>query len=605
LNIAITGDVSDFKRATAEAEASTAKLEKQVSKSSDSMTSKMTGFGKAAVAGLAALGGAVAIGGITKAIDGAKELQQSVGGTTAVFKDNADAVSDFAKSASDSVGLSENDARQMTTILGAALKGYGYSVDEAAQKSIQLTKIGADLAATYGGTSRDAVTALSAALRGEFDPLERFGIAINQTLINQKAVAMGLATSTAHVDQHARAQAALALITERSADAQGQFGRETGTAAGAAEIAAARWENATAKFGEKMLPIYTAAVEWLSDKIPTAVDQLTKKFEDVADAWKRLLKDFGFGDQTEGQGPGGANLLEGFAGGADPRNPGAMSSKGEKTSNIGTFLDQQKTSGPFAWISQMINSGDNNTAREQFIEGLHRIGAAIESVEVHIDAVMQVFPIFTNTIGQFAAEATLRMQGLINGFQAIWSGFGATVSQAWEHISAIMSAGWQAIQGLFSAGLAFIKGDWESVWNGMKDFLGGIWDGIGAGISAMGDQVGGALKAAAHIGAAALNSLIEFWNGLAIPAVHIPLPFDRSFDAGPFDLPDIPTVPAFHSGGVYSAPTPGGEGLALLRDQERVVTPEQAQQPIVLTLDGYTVARALVPHLDQHEKTWR
>lgn len=574
LNIEITGDVRDFKRATAEAEQSTVKLEKQVAKSSDSMTSKLTGFGKAAVAGLAALGGAAAIAGITQAINGAKELEQSVGGTTAVFKDQADAVSSFAKSAADSVGLSENDARRLTSILGAALKGYGYSVDEAAQKSIYLTQLGADLAATYGGTSKDAVEALSSALRGEFDPLERFGIAINQTLIDQKAVAMGLAANTSNVSQHARAQAALALITERSADAQGQFGRETTTAAGSAEIAAARWENASAKFGAQLLPIFTSIVTWLSETVPPLVDALVLKIGDFVKAWEALKADFGNG----------------------PANT-------EKHTTAGEFLDQQKTNGPVSGLAQAINPSGQDPG-EQLARGFERLGAAIEAVEGpfqtalgHLDAfggAANVVKMTIDGIGASMVDLIVKVGSYVPGIQAMWSGLTQTVSTAWEHLSAIVSAGWQAIQGLLSAGLAFIKGDWESVWNGMKDFLTGIWDGIGAGISAMGEQLAGGLKGAAHIGASALNSLIEFWNRLSIPAVHIQLPFDRSFDAGPFDLPDIPTIPAFHSGGVYNAPTPGGEGYALLRDQERVVTPEQSQRPIVISIDGREVARALV-----------
>ena len=44
------------------------------------------------------------------------------------------------------------------------------------QKTLDLVKIGADLSATYGGTAKDAIEALNAAMRGESDPIERYGI---------------------------------------------------------------------------------------------------------------------------------------------------------------------------------------------------------------------------------------------------------------------------------------------------------------------------------------------------------------------------------------------------------------------------------------------
>ena len=50
-----------------------------------------------------------------------------------------------------------------------------------------------------------------------------------------------------------------------------------------------------------------------------------------------------------------------------------------------------------------------------------------------------------------------------------------------------------------------------------------------------------------------------------------------------FGLPRVPTAsfsrfPTFHQGGQFRAPTPGGEGLALLRDREYVTTESQARQ---------------------------
>lgn len=277
LTITITGDVSKFTQATDKAGRDVTVLEGKVEKSSKSMGSSLKSF---ATIGVAALGG-IAVAGFAQAGKAASDLEQAVGGTTAVFKDQADQIGAFAKGAADAVGLSETAARTLTSQIGGALKGYGFSVDDAAGKSKELVTLGADLAATFGGTTEDAVIALSAALRGETDPLERYAIALNQNMVNAKAVEMGLATSTSTVDQHAKAQATLALITERSADAQGQFGRESDTAAGAAARASANWENSLAKLGEVALPIMTEISTWLSQTLPGAVDTAKAKWDEI------------------------------------------------------------------------------------------------------------------------------------------------------------------------------------------------------------------------------------------------------------------------------------------------------------------------------------
>lgn len=198
--------------------------------------------------------GAVAVAGLAKAGQAAAELEQAVGGTEAVFGEAREVVDEYAENAATKVGLSEQAFRDLTTVAGAQLKNLGFELDDAADNAIKLTEIGADLAATYGGTTAEAVEALGAAFRGEADPAERFGLALNVTAANAKAVEMGLAESESQVDSYARAQAVLALIMEQSADAQGQFAREADTAAGQQQILNAQFQDLKASIGEGVLP---------------------------------------------------------------------------------------------------------------------------------------------------------------------------------------------------------------------------------------------------------------------------------------------------------------------------------------------------------------
>lgn len=207
--------------------------------------------------------------GLYQAGKGAAELEQTVGGTEAVFKSSAGVIDTWAKGADTAAGLSEQSARRLTTQIGGALQGLGFAQDQAAAKSIELTQIGADLSATYGGTTVDAVQALGSALRGEFDPMEQFNVFLKQSEIDAKAVEMGLAKNTTEVDKNARAQATLALITEQSSSAQGQFGRESDTTAGKMAIAQAKAENASDALGAGFTPV----MEKLSGVVSGAADK--------------------------------------------------------------------------------------------------------------------------------------------------------------------------------------------------------------------------------------------------------------------------------------------------------------------------------------------
>src|SRR5690606_19832279 len=120
-----------------------------------------------------------------------------------------------------------------------------------------LVGLGADLAATFGGSTSDAVSALSSLLRGERNPIERYGVSMNEATVKAKMAALGLDGLTGEAEKNAKLQATLAILTEQTADAQGQFAREADTAAGAAQIATAKQEDMRAKIGTGLLPIYT------------------------------------------------------------------------------------------------------------------------------------------------------------------------------------------------------------------------------------------------------------------------------------------------------------------------------------------------------------
>lgn len=243
VRVAVVGDAAQLQRELQKAEGKLAGFGDNAKKSGDILRTAL-------------FGGAVLYG-AQKLVKAAGDLEQSIGGTAAVFEQAAGPINDFAKGAADLVGLSENAARSLTSRLGASLKGAGLSAEEAAKQSVFLTKTGADLAATLGGNTNDAVSALGSALRGEFDPLERFGIALKASEISAKAVSMGLAESESSVSAYAKGQATLALITERSTFAQGQFAREADTAQGQQQRAAAAMEDASARLGKSLLPVYT------------------------------------------------------------------------------------------------------------------------------------------------------------------------------------------------------------------------------------------------------------------------------------------------------------------------------------------------------------
>lgn len=207
--------------------------------------------------------GVIAFG--KQALDAASSLQQSTGAVESVFKSQADAIKGLAADAAQSVGLSANQYQEFASVMGSQLKNLGVEQSNLVPTTDKLITMGADLASMYGGTTADAVEALGAVFRGETDPIEKYGISIKQSDVNARLAADGLDGLEGEARKQAETQARLAILTEQSADAQGNFAREVDTAAGSAQIAAAEWENAKASLGEALLPIATRAAEVMAD----------------------------------------------------------------------------------------------------------------------------------------------------------------------------------------------------------------------------------------------------------------------------------------------------------------------------------------------------
>lgn len=222
----------------------------QAGKGLDAFENKV---GKASKVAAVAGGTVLALG--AKAVSAASDLEQASGAVESIFKAQSGAVEELGRNASRAVGLSNSAYQQTAAVLGAQLKNLGTSEGELVGTTDRLITLGADLAATFGGTTQDAVNALSAAFRGERDPIEKYGVSIKQTQVNAWLAANGLSGLEGQAKTTAEAQATLALITEQTADASGQFARETGTVAHQQQVAKASYEDSAAAIGAALLPV--------------------------------------------------------------------------------------------------------------------------------------------------------------------------------------------------------------------------------------------------------------------------------------------------------------------------------------------------------------
>jgi hypothetical protein len=223
--------------------------------------------------GLAALASAAALAKISKdSIMAASDLSQQFGALDAVFGSNSEQLKTFSKSMVD-YGLSTADAARYAALLGTQLKGLGIEEQDAIDRTQKLQILAADLAATYGGTTADAVAALSSTFKGEYNPIERYGVALRKSDITARLVSQGLGKLKGDTLKAAEAQAAYELIISKTTAAQGQSRREYDTLAAQLQRVNATYENMKATLGTALLPVMEKFANVLITKILPRIEQ--------------------------------------------------------------------------------------------------------------------------------------------------------------------------------------------------------------------------------------------------------------------------------------------------------------------------------------------
>jgi hypothetical protein len=133
------------------------------------------------------------VGGFAMAINQASDLDEAINASSVVFGDAADEMNAFSQAAIDNLGLARQTVLQMATPLGAMLTAQGVDVAEAQRITEDLITRGRDIKSLFNASSTEEVLqAIAAGLRGESEPLRRYGVQLSEAALQAEALSSGL-----------------------------------------------------------------------------------------------------------------------------------------------------------------------------------------------------------------------------------------------------------------------------------------------------------------------------------------------------------------------------------------------------------------------------
>lgn len=239
------------------------------------------GLAGAATVGAAALGGAVV--GMSRLVSLGSDAEEMMGKFNTVFGEFAtDTIMDLDKLAF-SVGRNKFDLREFASTFQDTFVPLGFARGEAANLSVELSKLTVDLASFNNMAEPDVLRALQSALVGNHETMRQFGVIITQATLDAELLRMGIEGGTKAASEQEKVMARLNLIMAGTTDAQGDAIRTAGSWANQMRALNATLQETGTAIGSAILPVLTPLLEQFRDLVGKIAPRVVVVAEDIAE----------------------------------------------------------------------------------------------------------------------------------------------------------------------------------------------------------------------------------------------------------------------------------------------------------------------------------
>lgn len=314
LSAKITGDSSGFDKAIQSAEKTASSFEKRmesISSKAKSIGDKLSGIGTALTVGVTT---PLAVAG-KGMVDAASDFDENLNKISVAFGDSADDVKAWADTATESFGLSMNQALEATSLFGDMATSMGISQSEAASMSTSLAGLAGDMASFKNIGIDEAMTALNGVFTGETESLKQLGIVMTEVNLQEFADGLGLVYND--MTQAEKVQLRYNYVMAMSKNAIGDYARTSDGTANSMRTFQASVENLAITLGQNLLPIVTPIIQKATEMVNAfaaadpELQQLVLKIAGIAAAAGPALLVIGKIVSVFGSASGAIGLLSG------------------------------------------------------------------------------------------------------------------------------------------------------------------------------------------------------------------------------------------------------------------------------------------------------
>lgn len=195
------------------------------------------------------------------------DLTEAENKTEAVFGNMTQYVKDWAQGSIDKIGMAKSTAYDAVSLFGDMATSMGLSRKEAADMSMSLVELSADLSSFKNISIEESQNALKSIFTGETETLKNLGIIMTETELKAYAMSEGFEKSYSEMSQAEKVQLRYQYVLDRSANAIGDYARTNGEAAGQMRLLPEALKELAASFKENVEPAITPVVTALNNAI--------------------------------------------------------------------------------------------------------------------------------------------------------------------------------------------------------------------------------------------------------------------------------------------------------------------------------------------------
>lgn len=578
LAVRLIGDIGRYRSAMSEAIQTSQKTANEIGKNIEKVGKNISNLGQKATTGLTLP--LIAAG--TYAVGLASDYEETKNKAVVVFGEMADSIVANSERASAALGVSKTEYLNYASSIGAALTAGGMGVAESAGLAEQAVQHFADLASFHNAKAEDVAVAWQSAIRGQYEPIQKYFPFITNEYMKTYGVANGLIdsnTETLTANQRAIILNAIAMNEELN-PAVNDFAETSTGLANSTRIMQAQLKDAGITLGQQLLPYVLQGVQWFS--------QLVTQFQALSPEQQKWIL-----------------VILGAVAAAGP----LLMIAGSLVTTIGALVPVITAVGGalltlapylliiaavaalvyFAWTNNWGGIQEKTQAAITFIQGL--IAGGMQFINDLTSGKLGVWSqLWNNTLAGiqmwwnlFTTNIKLIFQAFTAAFRGDWYTFGERLRMVWNNmwtgIQMVLQIAWANIKLIFSTAITnvinfFRTTDWGSVGRGIIDGIAnGIRNGIELIVNAARSAAQAALQAAqGFLGIHSPSKVFEMQVGMQM-AAGTALGWEKGLDTmlqpsfgmlQPATVP-MPSVAGMSGGGGVSGPAAGA------RDNDEVV----------------------------------